>query len=363
MNLRLLPEHLHIGRAPYAFLLYLAFVFIAPVIRKTPADWAIALGSLAVFLPMYFRNFWVQGAEAVLMCTGMALVGFVVFPYNWGATAYMIFAAAGFAFALRPSRAVIALAILSVLITFETLWFGLPPWAWMPGVIGCIAVGGSNIYEAERFRHGVQLRRAEEQIEQMAKVAERERIARDLHDLLGHTLSVIVMKSELASKLADRDFTRAIQEIRDVERVSRETLTEVRRAVEGYRKRGLGGELASAATTLRSAGVTFETDVAPVALPPRQETALALVLREAVTNVVRHAKATRCRVSLSAEGSRLVFTIHDNGRGGTPREGNGLHGMRTRIAEAGGTLSVDGSDGMRVVITLPVSSPATALAS
>lgn len=80
MKLRLLPEHLHIGRGPYAFLLYLAFVFIAPVIRKTPADWAIAFGSLAIFLPMYFRNFWVQGTQAVLMCTGMALVGFVVFP-------------------------------------------------------------------------------------------------------------------------------------------------------------------------------------------------------------------------------------------------------------------------------------------
>jgi two-component system sensor histidine kinase DesK len=363
MKLRLLPEHLHIGRAPYAFLLYLAFLFIAPAIRKTPADWAIAFGSLAIFLPMYFRNFWVQGTQAVLMCTGMALVGFVVFPYNWGATAYLIFASAGFAYALRPSRAVVAFALLAVLIGLETYWFGLPPWAWMPGVIGCIAVGGSNIYEAERFRHGVALRRAEEQIEQMAKVAERERIARDLHDLLGHTLSVIVMKSELASKLADRDFARAIQEIRDVERVSREALTEVRRAVEGYRQRGLAGELDNAATALRSAGVTFETDVAPVTLAPRQETALALVLREAITNVVRHAKASLCRVSLHAEGSRLVFSVHDNGRGGTPREGNGLNGMRTRVTEAGGTLSVDGSDGMRVIITLPVTPPAAALAS
>ncbi len=354
MTFRLLPPHRHIGHTPFLYLMWVAFVFISPVIRNTAADWAIALASVAVFLPMYFRTFWVRGTEAVLLSTGMALLGFVVLPFNWGGTAYMIFGAAAFAFAARPARATAAIVAIAIGACIETYYVGLPLWAWMPGAIGSLAVGLSNIHFAERIRHESALQRAEEQIEEMAKVAERERIARDLHDLLGHTLSVIVMKAELASKLADRDPGRAIQEIRDVERVSREALTEVRHAVEGYRQHGLAGEMHNAGIALRASGVAFEADMAPLTLSPRQETALALALRESITNVVRHAGATRCRVSLHADRGQIVFTIHDNGRGGAALEGNGLGGMRARVAEAGGRVTIDGADGMRVTITLPL---------
>lgn len=360
--MHLLPNDRHIGKAPYFFLLYVSFVFISPVLRKTTLDWALAIGSLAVFLPMYFRNFWVQGRKAVALACGMALLGFVVYPFNWGATTYVIFAAAAFAYAARPARAAAAIVGLVVVLMAETVYFGIPLWGWLPGLM-CLAVGFSNIHFAENMRHGLAMRRADEQIEQMAKIAERERIARDLHDLLGHTLSVIVMKSELASKLADRDPARALQEIRDVERVSRDALTEVRRAVEGYRQHGLAGEVHNAAAALQTAGVAFERDLAPLALLPKQETALAMALRESITNVVRHAGASRCRVSLHADGGRVVFTIQDNGRGGLPQEGNGFNGIRMRIAEAGGTVSIDGADGMRVVITLPLSSSAAAVPS
>jgi two-component system sensor histidine kinase DesK len=197
------------------------------------------------------------------------------------------------------------------------------------------------------------LRRAHEEVEEMAKVAERERIARDLHDLLGHTLSVIALKSELASKLADRDPARAIDEIREVERVSREALAEVRAAVEGYRSRGFSGELNNAQQTLVSAGVRLDTDVTPLALSPRQETVLALALRETITNVVRHAGASVCSVALGVDRGDLVLTIKDDGVGGALREGNGIIGMRERVRAAGGTLDVDGSNGVRVCVRLP----------
>ena len=115
-------------------------------------------------------------------------------------------------------------------------------------------VGCGNLFISDRIRQMPLLRRANEDVEEMAKVAERERIARDLHDVLGHTLSVIALKSELASKLADRDQARAIQEIREVERISRDALTEVRAAVEGYKNRGFSGELREAQQVLASAG-------------------------------------------------------------------------------------------------------------
>ena len=141
---------------------------------------------------------------------------------------------------------------------------------------------------------------ADEEIEHLAKVAERERIARDLHDLLGHTLSLITLKAELARKLVDRDPQRAKQEMLDVEQTSRAALADVREAISGYRGEGLAAELIRARKTLETAGISVDSDIAELPLTPAQETVLALALREAMTNVVRHAQARRCSVQLAA---------------------------------------------------------------
>jgi two-component system, NarL family, sensor histidine kinase DesK len=355
--MRLLPDDSRIGLSPYAWLVYLVFLLLDVFLGENSfRTWAVILGSLAIFLPLYFRFYWERGRRAELLAGGIGLLGLCMMPISGGGSTYVIYSAALLAWCRSPRRAVVWLAALFASTAALAVSLHLPYWAWLPGVTGIVAVGAGNMHFAAMHRKNMVVRRAQQEVEQMATVAERERIARDLHDLLGHTLSVIVMKSELASKLADRDPQRAIAEIRDVERISREALAEVRRAVEGYRQRGLAGEIDNAAKTLRSAGVAFESSVAPLALPPRQETALALALREATTNVVRHAGASACRVSLHADGGRVVFMIQDDGRGGEPKEGNGLNGMRTRIADAGGTLAVDGSSGMRVVVTLPLKS-------
>jgi two-component system sensor histidine kinase DesK len=125
------------------------------------------------------------------------------------------------------------LGVILAIIAVEVLLVDIAPQSWIPAVIFSIIIGGSNIHFAEMHRKNAALLRAHKTAEQLAAVAERERIARDLHDLLGHTLSVIVIKSELASKLAGTDAARAAAEIRDVERMSREALQEVRRAIDG----------------------------------------------------------------------------------------------------------------------------------
>ncbi len=183
------------------------------------------------------------------------------------------------------------------------------------------------------------LRKANEEIENLAKVAERERIARDLHDVLGHTLSVITLKSELAGKLIDRDPERAGKEIREVEQISRQALTDVRDAIRGYRSQGLVAELAQAKTTLETAGLTVQCDAATtVKLPAVQESVLSLAVREAVTNVVRHAQARTCRMRLEQQNGTCRLEIHDDGCGASNGEGNGLRGMRERVEMIGGTL-------------------------
>ena len=333
------------------WLAYVGFIFMEPYMSRAPVwEWVFAAATVAAFVPIYFAAFAAAGRDtrrAILFMVGAAVLGLAIVPINVGGAIYVIFsaAAAGFVFERRRDTVIYVLGTGALLlgVMFLTRRDFASWMLFQPGLV--VMVGLGNIIAAEDRRRSEQLRRANESVEQMAKLAERERIARDLHDVLGHTLSVIALKSELASKLSTIDPARAIEEIRDVERVSRHALSEVRAAVEGYRGQGLRGELRAAVQTLGAAGVRLDTDVVPVSLPAKQETVLALAVREAITNVVRHANATTCRISLAQDGSRVVLRIEDDGVGGVPREGNGLTGMRERVAAIGGTLNVAGGAG------------------
>ena len=161
-------------------------------------------------------------------------------------------------------------------------------------------------------------------------------------------IDMIILKSELASKLAATDPTRATAEIRDVERISREALTQVRSAVQGYRSRGIEHELAEERRTLETAGISIEEAIEPIKakpLSPLQEGVFAMALREGITNVVRHAQATVCRLTLRHAGNWFEMEIADNGRGGAMEEGSGLSGMRQRVEAVGGVLERNGSCG------------------
>ena len=353
---RLLPADKGLGWTPYAWLVYLSFFLVYPLwARPSAAGWGLHAAVVFAFLLLYFRGFWLQGRRLLPIIVGIALLGAIAIPFNPGASCFFIYAAAFLGEAGRPRVVIPWLAVLVAFVGAEAWLLALPPHAWIPGVVFSVIIGGTNIHFAEAGRANARLRLEQERVEEMAKVAERERISRDLHDLLGHTLSVIVLKSELASKLADHDPGRAIDEIRDVERISRDALTEVRRAVQGYRARGFSGELAAGQAALAAAGVHLAADVSAEPLPPAVETTFALVLRESLTNVVRHAHATTCRTSLdvSDAGARLV--IEDDGVGGAVKEGSGLAGMRERLEQMGGALIVSSGSGLRVEATLPLS--------
>lgn len=343
----------------YVWLVYVGFVFLVPFYSGRAVDWGVAVASVVVFLPLYFAahaDVTRNPRRSALSNAAIAALGFALFPFNFGGMTYLIFSAAHIGFIARPRLGALYLAALCTGIAIEGLM--APPgaqfYAFTFPTTLVIVIGSANLIVGEQQRHARRLSLARQDVEEVAKLAERERIGRDLHDLLGHTLSVIALKSELAAKLAEHDLPGAVQEIRDVERVSREALTEVRRAVEGYRQHGLKGELANAARALDAAGVALDAQLAAVTLPPRDETVLALSLREAITNVVRHAQASHCRVRLTADGAHTVLTVEDDGNGGVQHEGSGLSGMRTRVAEAGGTLDVAPGSGLRLTITLPV---------
>jgi two-component system sensor histidine kinase DesK len=205
----------------------------------------------------------------------------------------------------------------------------------------------------QKGRADAKLRMAHEEIEQLAKAAERERIARDMHDVLGHSLSMIVLKSELAGRLLPTQPARAALEIAEIEKAAREALAEVRKTITGYRSEGFASEMARAAQVLETAGIRLHKPAKPPYLMPRHEATLSLVLREAVTNIVRHAGASECSIECSTLRDCTQLVIADDGRGDIRQEGNGLRGMRERVQELGGSLSVKSDRGTRLQIDLP----------
>lgn len=179
-------------------------------------------------------------------------------------------------------------------------------------------------------------------------VAERERVARDVHDVLGHSLTVVAAKAELADRLVDIDPDRAHAELRQIQSLTREAIAEIRATVSGLRVARLGDELAAAEAALSTAGIDTDLPGSTDVVDPRHRMVLAWVLREAVTNVVRHSRAERCTVALAPRG----LVVSDDGCGvDGAAEGNGLRGIRERVAAAGGTLDVrTGPDGRGTVV-------------
>jgi two-component system sensor histidine kinase DesK len=344
------------GWAAYVWLAYLGFFFIDPVLNHASwKTWLLTGLATVIFLFLYFGLFWLDRTRPLLHVAGMLILGVVFAPINPGASTFFIFAAAFIPFCLKTERQAIAsLAGIVALAAIETQIFHLSGWFLFYAGGLSVVVGGSNIYFAQRNRALAKLRMAHEEIEHLAKVAERERIARDLHDVLGHTLSVIILKSELAGKLMERDPQRAGNEIREVEQISRQALSEVRDAIRGYRSQGLTAEISQARSTLETAGIHVKSQAAKISLSPLHESVLSMAVREAVTNVVRHAQARTCSLNLAQQNGSCCLRIEDDGRGGFEEEGNGLRGMRERVEMLGGTLSRDTQAGTRLTITLPL---------
>ena len=367
-----LPRHAEHGWTPYVWLIYVApyvaWPFVVPVrlMGSAPAGWILWLAGLVLFLRLYFRSYWVDGSRRLPLVAALAALGAVLAPINHGAVCFFTYAAGfvgGAAAAGRAGGWIAGLTACGVLAALASPWeplLVLSGVALMTPIIGFV-----NLHYAETRRRDASLALAHEEIARLATVAERERIAGDLHDLLGHTLSVIVLKSELASKLLPRDRARAAAEIADVERVSREALAEVRRAVHGFRSATLDDELARARAVLSAAGVDVEVNASRAAgagggagtLPPPLDHAAAMILREAVTNIVRHARAARCRLAVAGEEDRLVLRIEDDGVGGPVAGGAGMESMRARARDVGGTLDVAGGCGVTVILRAPWGGP------
>jgi len=355
--MRLLPKDKDVGWLPYLWLIYLAMLLMfSPWKALGQTDSTFTLASAIIFLPLYFRGYWVKGRQLLWIISAITLLGMVLAPFNPGAAVYFVYAAAFAPKSADTKTAIKIIAAIVLVIVAESAVLHLTAYFWAFAVVFTVMIGAVNTHFAQRSRDNQKLLLAQEEVERMAKIAERERIGRDLHDVLGHTLSLIVLKCELASKLANIDPRRAAIEIRDVERISRETLAQVRATVRGYQSRSLRAEAEQAKAALQAAGVEVLFDFPPATIPASHEGVLALALREAVTNVIRHAGARSCNLRLEQTSSACSLEIRDDGCGELEPEGVGLSGMRQRVEALGGSLRREVSSGTRLVITLPVTS-------
>jgi two-component system sensor histidine kinase DesK len=365
----LVANALQRGKSPWVDVvpvLWSAWVFITPQFMPQGYDmrWIVlTLLSYPLFLLLYAKTLLAPPRTAHRYALGMIALSLALLPWYPSGMSYFVFGCV--MLHLQRVRSILAhagvLLALNLVFVGYALWIGYPRQAivWMPLVSLIIGI----IVRVERINQekDAALRLSHDEVRRLAATAERERIGRDLHDLLGHTLSLVALKSDLAGKLIAREPEAAQREIGEVSRVAREALSQVRAAVTGIRAAGMAAELASAKLLLECEGVAFryvvdDQSLDGSALPPRVETALAMTVREAVTNIQRHARAQNAEVAFATDGGEAVLRIVDDGRGGAIVPGNGLGGMRERIEALGGQLRVDsGSDrGTRIEARVPL---------
>ena len=358
LHRRLLPDEPHIGWTPYLWLVYLGFFYMKYLFTEPlPGEPVAVVLATGLFLYLYFTGYWRTGRDLAFNIAAIAAIGIAMAPINSGASVFFVFAGAFIPFMTTGKRVWLALLALLATLAAVALWLQPSVAFWGPAAVITTLITMANHHFATVERQNKAIRRSQAEVERVAQVAERERIARDLHDLLGHTLSVIALKSELANKLIERDTERAGREVAEVERISREALAQVREAVSGYRRQGLQGELDSARLALEAAGIEFELVGEPPEAPPAAESVLAMVLREAVTNVIRHADARRCRIAVNSGEQHIELTVQDDGVGGVHPAGSGLDGMRHRVHSCGGRFHISGERGTRLWVTVPREPP------
>jgi len=307
--------------ATYVFIV--GRLILAPMVRRI----LVVAGLLLLTLP----QFVVLGVDASSLWIFVAVAGGILFP------------------PIAAMATAVALAAAMLLIDAATG----EPLSWELA-LALIALTAFMVGFAGNIRLNIELRQTREQLAAAAVAAERERIGRDLHDILGHSLTAIAVKAGLARRLLDRDPTAAAAEIGDVEHLAREALRDVRATASGYREVSLAGELSVAASVLRAAGIRAEIPRAVDGVDPADREIFGYVVREAVTNVVRHSDARTCRISL---GERSI-EIRDDGsdiRSTPAEEGSGLRGLARRVAGRGGTLVAgpQAGGGFLLGVTLP----------
>jgi two-component system sensor histidine kinase DesK len=373
----------------YFWLVCLLFPILALAqAHLPPVQLLLPLAGLLIFVASYVWVMWphplssvgrarAQSRTARLLFTILtALVLALSLAYG-SAFLWLFVGVSAIAGVVLPSRRAFWVVMLLTLLTLfsgvvisggiaQTDWLHIIPLVLLVRGLGLDIAGFARLASALSELHA-----ARRELARLAVIEERMRMARDLHDLLGHNLSLITLKSELAGRLLEAGPARAAAEIQEVERVARQTLREVREAVAGYRQPGLNSELDGARQLLDAAGIECQIEHSAGALPSALDAVLGWTVREGVTNVVRHSRARRCRIRITGANETIHAEVTNDGYrdyrqeedGTRRRTGSGLAGLAERVRAHGGSLEAgpwltDGQEGFRLWVELPTQSTA-----
>lgn len=340
----LLPAGGSFHYGPYIWLVYLA-MFFTGLVSYHPLNNSYLYGTVGtlLFLIVYFNAFWVSATKIRWHIFLILVIGSTMTQLNPAASVFFVYAAAFCCQLGSAKKAFFGLVVIAFWIGLLSLSFGLSPFFYVPALLFSFMIGGINIYQ-----HDIDIKRKElilsqQEVRDLARTSERERIARDLHDLIGHTFSVITLKAELARKLIDKDIDRAKAEILELENISRDALKQIREVVTGYRTSDLNTELAHAKYVLESNEISFKYQFENIELSDTVNKELAIILKELVTNILKHAEATKVRAEIKAERSGIVMQVSDNGSGFSKEtvKGFGLKGIRERVNKLSGQVEIE----------------------
>jgi two-component system sensor histidine kinase DesK len=372
----------------YAYFWFTCLLFPILSLIQTPPSGVhllIIASGLMIFVGIYFWVMWPhplsdrartrlgmqKSIRLIISLTVLVLLLSIIYGSSFLWLFIGVSAISGITLSFRnASIAVISFTLLTVAANVSidgsitsANWLQIIPLALLVRGLGLDMIGFVRLSDALR-----ELQRARGELAHQAVMEERLRMARDLHDLLGHTLSLITLKSELAGRLLEKNPHVAIEQVLEVERVARQALREVREAVAGYRQRTLRGELDGACQILEAAGIECAIEYEPQSLAPSIDMVLAWVIREGVTNVIRHGRAQHCLIRITSNEGYVHAKISNDGyprkETSTVEWGNGLSGLAERVAKEGGKLEVgrqpaSNGSGFQLSVEIPIGSKST----
>ncbi len=340
----------------FSLFYFLPLFFMAEVLEVW--EWVYIFGAYALFLLLYFWGLRSDTNSALFPISAILALCCAVTFVTPGSNALFGFATflGGYYFSLNRAIFILVFALGLEGVTF--LWVNHDAVFLGIALFLSAALFINAIFLRKDLQHRFSEKRDQSQIQELATIAERERISRDLHDLLGHSLSSIALKAELAEKFINAEaHGSAAKEIADVAELARSTLKDVRESVSGLRQKGLCAELNNLCQQLQSSG--FDTQCEDElsechSLSADIESTIILLLKEACTNILRHSKGDAARIALKKGHGMFLIMIWDNGGSGKLEVGNGIRGMKDRCRSMGGQLTLESdAEGTQLKMTLP----------
>ena len=353
----------HMGFFPYMWFVYLLF----PIYTLTQeSGWRLlfGIGMLVVFVIAYRELYFVKETFTLWACIQMVITFIFAVLYNPFMIFFGFFTASAVGFA--PTKKVFRVLFVLLIVMLGAFIFVKIKYLTTTSLVNIIPMfvlmlitpfGMRNFNQKRMLK--TQLSEANEQIKDLVKREERQRIARDLHDTLGHTLSLITLKSQLVEKLIVKNPERASVEAKEITQTSRTALKQLRELISDMRMITVEEELDQIKAILQAANITLEVEqkASSSTLSPLEQNILGMCLREAITNVVKHSKATMCTVSIFEAQGELILEVKDNGVGlqGQSHDGNGIRGMKERIALIDGAIELDAAHpGTLLTVKVPI---------